>query len=150
MTTSSKQWTNKKLQPLMSFRSFCSIWHHRSFHSSSSPIFMDWFQRKSSLMAQILLVISKLPCLSDQLTLHQRVSQGSVPDLLQFILYTTLLGSLISDSSVSHYLYICLWSSTFNFLCRFWLLCQDASSTGYNYCSCLNLDIFESSISQSK
>jgi len=43
--------------------------------------------------------------ISDPLPLHQGVPQGSVLGLLLFILYSTPLSSLKSDSSVKHHLY---------------------------------------------
>ena len=49
-------------------------------------------------------VVNNNTTMSDQFSLNQGLPQGSVLGPLLFILYTTPLSSLISDSSVDHHL----------------------------------------------
>ena len=63
---------------------------------------LSWLKSYLSSRSFIVNINSSL---SDRFPLHQGVPQGSVLGPLLFILYTTPLSSLISDSSVSHHLY---------------------------------------------
>jgi hypothetical protein len=148
MTTSSKQWVDSKLQA-MSFGSLCSFWHNWSLYSSSRTFFIVLFQWQSSLLAQILLIITQIHR-RYQLLFFLPVSTPPrsftriCPVPLLFILYTTTLCTLISRPNCHH-----LWHSTFHFLRCVWFFWQYASSKGYN-CLYLKLDVFKSSIFQSK
>ena len=63
---------------------------------------LSWLQSYLSSRSFIVNINSSL---SASLPLHQGVPQGSVLGPLLFILYTTPLSSLISDSSIKHHLY---------------------------------------------
>ncbi len=63
---------------------------------------LSWLQ---SYLSSRNFVVNINNSLSDPLPLHQGVPQGSVLGPLLFILYTTPLSSLISNSSVKHHLY---------------------------------------------
>ena len=63
---------------------------------------LSWLQ---SYLSSRSFVVNIKPSSSATLPLHQGVPQGSVLGPLLFILYTTPLSSLISDSSVKHHLY---------------------------------------------
>jgi len=58
-----------------------------------------------SYITSCVFVINIKENLTDSLPLHQGILQCSVLGPLLFILYTTPLGSIISDSSVKHHLY---------------------------------------------
>jgi len=94
----------------MSPWSFCCLQYYWSFYSSSSPLLLVWFWWLSYFLAYFLYIISQL-CYFYQFYFlahsprHQGVSQGSVLGPLLFILYSTPLSSLISDSSVGHHLF---------------------------------------------
>ena len=63
---------------------------------------LSWLQ---SYISSREFVVNINASLSDPFPLHQGVPQGSVLGPLLFILYTTPLSSLISNSSVKHHLY---------------------------------------------
>ena len=63
---------------------------------------LSWLQ---SYLSSRDFVVNVKASLSEPFPLHQGVPQGSVLGPLLFILYTTPLSSLISDSSVKHHLY---------------------------------------------
>ena len=86
---------------------FDTIDHSILIHRLSS-----WFGFKGTVLSWLQsylssrnFVVNIKPSLSASLPLHQGVPQGSVLGPLLFILYTTPLSSLISDSSVKHHLY---------------------------------------------
>ena len=86
---------------------FDTIDHSILIHRLSS-----WFGFKGTVLSWLQSYLSSRnfavnikSSLSASLPLHQGVPQGSVLGPLLFILYTTPLSSLISDSSVKHHLY---------------------------------------------
>jgi len=82
---------------------------HASLYSYTPSILLVWFKWHCSLLAQLNssrdFVVNIKENISDPLSLYQGVPQGSVLGPLLFIIYTTPLSSLISDSSVKHHLY---------------------------------------------
>jgi len=81
-------------------------------HSILVHLLSSWFGLKGTVLSSIQSYLSSRNCIvningtsSAPSPLLQGVPQGSVLGTLLFILYTTPLSSLISDSSVNHHLY---------------------------------------------
>ena len=97
-------------QRFSSPRSICCLRYHRSLYSYSSFIPMVWLECTvlawlQSYLSSRNFIVNIIGTLSAPFPLLQGVPQGSVLGPLLFILYTTPLSSLISDSSVNHHLY---------------------------------------------
>jgi len=80
---------------------------------------VDIFDYRSSQMLLHIssrdFVVNIKEYISDPLPLLQGVPQGSVLGPLLFIIYTTPLSSLISDSSVKHHLYMPMTLNSISF-----------------------------------
>ena len=94
----------------MSSWSFCRLWHYWPYHSSTST--QSWFGFTDTVLSWIQSYLSSRSFTVDingikspPSKLLYGVPQGSVLGPLLFILYTTPLSSLISQSSVNHKLY---------------------------------------------
>ena len=110
-------------------KSLCFLRHRWSFIllPRISPWFglndkvLSWL--KLSLLSCNFVIIIINPSVSDRFSLHQGIPHGSILGLLLFLLYTTLLSSLISDS---------LMMMIFNFLLPSLLLISLPTFYTYN------------------
>ena len=112
--------------------SFCRLSNYWPYHSIfyTSTRILVWFHRHKSYpgfsLTFHLVPLLLISMASNLLPLNlstMNVPQGSVHGPLLFILYTTPLSSIISQSSVNHKLYMLIWRhSTFSIIFSWYLL----------------------------